>query len=107
VIRDLVLASLLFVGVVAGGVWFSWPALMPIAIGLPALVAYCAIAYFVRARPNHDQMGGSLHLGYRPSADVNWQLVQLVIILAPGRFISVGIVDGVRLLVRGRLPHER
>jgi hypothetical protein len=57
-------------------------------------------------RPNHDEIRQPFGSIYRASDDVNQFLILLVIVFALGRFVSVGILDGVRLLVRGRLPHE-
>jgi hypothetical protein len=100
--------SLLLSGVLVGvPLWLLWPVFLPVLIGLAAFAVYCALAFFIRAHPNHDHVterfGG---LEYKLSDDINRALVVLVILLAPGRFISTGIVDGVRLMVSGRLPHE-
>lgn len=86
-------------------IWLGWRWPLPLLAGLAAFVVYCALSYFVRARPNHDHVTEGF-AEYRVSDELNRFLIFLAIVLAPGRFISVGIVDGVRLFTVGRLPHE-
>jgi hypothetical protein len=110
VLRDFVLAIVLLIAFVALTLWWSWPSLASIGAALVAFTAYCAIAYFLRLRPNHEEIGlvgGLADHPFRWSDGVNRWLMNLVIALAPGRFIAVGLVDGLRLLARGQLPHER
>jgi len=110
VIRDLVLAVLLVALFVALTFRFAWPSLLHTSITLLAFAVYCTSAYFLRVRPNHDELGaagGIVDHPFRWSDGTNRFLVQLVVVLALGRFISVGLVDGVRLLTRGELPQDR
>ena len=74
VIRDFVL-SVSFVGVVVGvTLWLIWPWLLPLLIGIPAFTVYCAIAYFVRVRPNHDHLRQPFG-SFRVSDDVNHYMI--------------------------------
>jgi hypothetical protein len=108
--RDFVLALLLALGFVAASVWLSLPDVGAACIAIAVFAAYCSLAYFVRVRPNHDEMGavgGLIDNPLRGSDGANRGLVQLALALAVGRFVSTGLVDGIRLLRRGQLPHER
>lgn len=99
-------ASVVLLGVLIGvAAWLLWPVLLPLFVGLGAFAVYCAISYFIRVHPNHDHVREQFG-DFRLSDDINRYLIVLVILLVPGRFFSVGIVDGVRLFVSGRLPHE-
>ncbi len=71
---------------------------------------YCASAYFVRFRPNHDHLRGqgfAIADHYQRSAQVNSLLLFGALSTALGRFVSTALVDGVRLITRRQLPHER
>lgn len=110
VLRDFVLAIALGIGFVVVLVYASLPELQPIVIGLPLFVGYCALAYFLRVRPNHDEVGafgGVVDNPLRVSDGANRGLVQLALALAIGRYISCGLVDGFYLLKTGQLPQER
>ena len=110
VIRDLVLAVLLIVAFVGFTLWSTWPSPGKACVAILVFAVYCTIAYFVRARPNHDELGaaaGVLGHPLRRSDNVNRYLLNLAFTLALGRFISIGLVDGIRLLKHGQLPHDR
>jgi hypothetical protein len=110
VLRDFVIAVLLVLAVVTLTVWLAWPSVVDIAIVAVVFSVYCAIAFRVRVRPNHEEIGiggGLIDHPLRYSDGVNRGLVNLAVTLALGRFISVGLVDGVRLLKTGKLPQER
>ena len=110
VIRDFVLAILLAIGFVVVTVWSAWPDAVTIAIACAVFAGYCVAAYFLRVRPNHDEMGmagGIVDNPLRFSDGMNRGLVQLTLFLAIGRLVSCGFVDGLRLITRGQLPHER
>jgi len=64
----------------------------------------------VRVRPNHDELGlggGIVDNPLRMSDGANRFLVQVAVFLALGRFISFGLVDGLRLIRRGQLPQDQ
>jgi hypothetical protein len=110
VIRDFVIALLLVLVCAAGSVWAAWPALRSVCMPLLAFAAYCTLAYFVRVRPNHDELGlggGLIEHPLRWSDGGNRFLLRLVVFFAIGRFISGGLVDGWRLLRRGQLPQDQ
>ena len=110
VLRDFVLAILLSIAFITLIAWSSWPSLRQVSGVLLLFGAYCGFAYVVRVRPNHDEVGlagGLVDNPLRWSDGANRFLVQIAVALALGRFISVGLVDGVRLLRHGQLPHER
>jgi hypothetical protein len=109
VLRDLVIASILVPDAVAAIVWMS-PPVAAMATAVAGLLVYCLVAFFVRARPNHDHIGhvaGTIGNPFRISDDANRALLLIAVILAPGRYASVSLVDGIRLLRNGQLPHER
>ena len=110
VIRDFCLAVVLVIAFVASTIWLAWPSLRLVGGTLLLFAAYCAVAWLLRVRPNHDEVGavdGLIDHPLRGSDGANRVLIQLAVTLALGRFIAVGLVDGVRLLTRGELPHER
>jgi hypothetical protein len=110
VLRDFVIAIVLVLAVAALTVWAAWPSVVDIAIVAVVFGFYCAIAFYVRVRPNHEEIGlggGLVDHPLRLSDGVNRGLVNLALALALGRFISVGLVDGVRLLRSGKLPQDR
>ena len=109
VLRDLVLAVVILIASVGLIVWSLWPSVANVLVALIALAAYCAGAHFVRVRPNHDEMGmGGIMLEHplRRSDDFNRSLVNLALLVAPGRYVSHGLVDGFRLLRTGKLPQD-
>jgi hypothetical protein len=109
VLRDLVIAALLVPAAVAAIAWQS-PSVAVTAVGVAVCLAYCVVAFFVRARPNHDHIGpvaGTFDHPFRFSDDANRALMAGAVILAPGRYVSVSLVDGIRLLKSGKLPHQR
>lgn len=110
VLRDFVLAILAAVAFVVITVWASLPEIQPILIAVPLFAGYCVLAYLLRVRPNHDEMGaagGLIDNPLRFSDGANRGLVQLAVALALGRYISSGVVDGYFLLKTGLLPQER
>jgi hypothetical protein len=109
VLRDFVLAMVLLIASVGLVIWSLEPSVAGVFIGLIALTAYCAGAFFLRVRPNHDEMGMAgilLEHPLRRSDDFNRSLVNLALLVAPGRYVSHGLVDGVRLLRTGKLPQD-
>jgi hypothetical protein len=109
VLRDLVLAVLILIASVGLIIWSLGPSVAHVLVALIALAAYSAGAYFVRVRPNHDEMGmGGIMLEHplRRSDDFNRSLVNLALLVAPGRYVSHGLVDGFRLLRTGKLPQD-
>jgi hypothetical protein len=109
VIRDFVIALLLAIGFLVVSAWLGWPDVLSVVIAWSVFGAYCVAAYFLRVRPNHDEMGaggGIIDNPLRVSDGMNRGLVRLAVILAIGRLVSTGLVDGIRLLSRGKLPHE-
>jgi hypothetical protein len=90
--------------------WLAWPDWLKACIGLALFAAYCVVAYHVRPHPNHDEIGaagGLIDNPLRRSDNRNRSLVNLVALLAIGRYVSTGLVDGVRLLKLGELPQDR
>lgn len=91
-------------------IWMAWPALLHAGIGCLGLGIYCVLAYFLRPRPNHDNLGiagGLVDHPFRYSDNINRQLVSLVVVLWPGRYLAESLVDGWRLARTGRLPQDR
>lgn len=110
VIRNFVIALLLAVLAVGGLGWAYWPRLLSAGVAVLCFAAYAAAAYFIRARPNHDDLGplaGALAVPFRRTQDVNRALVSLALALAPGRFVSISLVEGYRYFRTGRLPQDR
>jgi hypothetical protein len=108
--RDFVVALLLVLGFVTLTFWLAWPELRPICIALPLFASYCGVAYAVRVRPNHDELGlggGIIDNPLRMSDGANRFLIQIAVFLALGRFISFGLIDGLRLIRRGQLPQDQ
>lgn len=84
-----------------------WPTWATVAAAVAGLTLYCSIGFFLRPRPNHDELSSPFGNPFRLSDDVNGALLTLLIVLAPARFVSVSLVDGALLLTRGQLPQER
>jgi hypothetical protein len=110
VLRDFVFAIVLVIAIVALTFWAAWPESLSILVTLVLFTVYCGIGYLVRVRPNFDNVGlagGVIDHPLRLSDGANRALIRLALFLALGRYISHGLADGVRLLTRGQLPHER
>jgi hypothetical protein len=73
----------------------------PLASGRPGMTAgvigvYLLLGYFVRPRPDYDNMGwlgGVLNNPFRYSDDINQTLWVLRMLLWPGRWASTAIVE--------------
>ena len=107
VVRNLAIT----VGLAAGGMAAAFASLDAASATKVVLgfALYCLLAFFVRARPNHDHMG---HAGVsfaqpRLIHDANRALMGIAVFFALGRYVSVSLFDGVRYLAQGELPHER
>ena len=71
-----------------------------VAIGVATLV-YLGLGYFVHPKAdtsNLGWLGGTMDHPFRYSDDLNRGLLGLMIVLLPGRFVSEGVVDMVRLI---------
>ncbi|WP_266213722.1 hypothetical protein [Paraliomyxa miuraensis] len=60
------------------------------------LLAYLLVAYFIRPRPDFDNigwLGGLIDNPFRYSDDINRFLMFLMVVLLPGRFVSDSLVE--------------
>jgi len=100
--RTLILLRFWFVVLLLPVAWgvavcsIPWPPLEAAAVVVGGTFIYVALAYLIQPEPSWDNMGvcGGLidHPG-RWSDDWNRFLVQLAIVLGPGRFIAESLLD--------------
>ena len=75
-----------------------------VGIGVATLL-YLVLGYFVHPKAdtsNLGWLGGTMDHPFRYSDDLNRALLGIMIVLLPGRFVSEGVVDMVRLIVKAR-----
>jgi hypothetical protein len=75
---------------------FEYPLWQAIVMTVIGMVAYTAIAFFIRPEPNTDNMGMGGGLGndpYKSSDNANRFLWKLHCVLGPGRFTSETFLD--------------
>ena len=91
VVSSVLLALLIaFVGIPTG------------VLGTAACVLYVVVGTLLRPRPDYRNvgwLGGLIDHPFRISDDLNWILIVIMILLAPGRFIGAGLVNLIRLVV--------
>jgi hypothetical protein len=102
VVGGFIVAVVLLLVLLGGlGAWLgSEPGTL--AIVVLVFAGYCTLAYFVRPKPNHDEVG---ILGGMNS--MNRLLLQLAVLFALGAYFSGNLVDGVRYLLKKELPQDR
>lgn len=108
--RDAVFALVLLCGGVGGIAWMGFPEVEKMLMGVVSFGLYCVLSYWIRPKPNHDNLGEAQGLIDRPFAvsdGINRTLVWISALLALGRYISTSLVEGSRYLKTGKLSHER
>lgn len=109
IIVHFVFAFGLFTCVIVALCYWCWGYWGWLSFSLCMLAVYLVAAYYLTPSPDYDNMGwfgGWFDNWFRYSDDLNWYLLYLKILLAPGTFLMLGMRDGI-LLMLGRMPKKK